>query len=816
MLTKYILHINGTDYELRDDDLYNWEDILCAYKRIDLGGLVRSFSSEFVFVNRAREIILEAYLKDRFNLTASITVMAINDRWIYEERFTCPLDLGKLTWDAYTLTVSCVDTSLSAMIKANKSTKYEFAIGEQLTRDAILNYDRLPMKNSATYSFTQGTTYENLPDIWVEFEKDTLPHLGSVNSELIVNGFIELNEDQEYKADSYILKAHKNISVEMDYQIEWRTDTSDGRSVALSLDVYRKGALVSSGVNGQFINLFTNIAIQKGSHPTPDDLPAISSIPENERPYTFATVNDIVWILKHNQREYYSWVSTGKSIREYFSIKRQGKINLELIAGDIVRISAKLPNSNNTASIRIIESKFTFQWFGKGETVNLDLLDPKHVAKELLNKVTEGKLNIDVVFSDFDTRLANTFLLAAESARGLAEAKFYSSLDDFFGWMSTVFGYTYSLGERIPSHYKKIQECGEYEFSPWSFIDTIYVGSVNCENIIYFPKHNRFLYYDTIGKKLYSQWEGSTDYNDEFGHPRTDTLFRIKELSDTDLFYFDEYTGTELLPRRYEFPVERFSNDTQTVYFKHRSEILRDDAPVRVIRNCRGLFYCIEESLVYSTVTAGYEKKDYDSINGRDEFNFSNAYSTGCNVTTKTLSLISKYRADCYGIEFAVQKRGADTTDDSSDNDVFFLLCTEEDGKLVPDRTTAKVENAISDKVFNGAFSPMACIRANAGYIGIQDDVVHLTFASSTGNSDIIIDDVPVSSDITLDTPLATCASIRFNTDQISDYLDFDELIEVRDGGLIYRGFIRDLDLNFPTNESSDFQLIVKEIEPCS
>ena len=30
MRTKYILHIDGTDYELRDDDLENWEQIKCS------------------------------------------------------------------------------------------------------------------------------------------------------------------------------------------------------------------------------------------------------------------------------------------------------------------------------------------------------------------------------------------------------------------------------------------------------------------------------------------------------------------------------------------------------------------------------------------------------------------------------------------------------------------------------------------------------------------------------------------------------------------------------------------------------------------
>ena len=56
MRTKYILHIDGTDYELRDDDLENWEQIKCSYKRASFDGVVRSFSSQFEFVNYGRMV----------------------------------------------------------------------------------------------------------------------------------------------------------------------------------------------------------------------------------------------------------------------------------------------------------------------------------------------------------------------------------------------------------------------------------------------------------------------------------------------------------------------------------------------------------------------------------------------------------------------------------------------------------------------------------------------------------------------------------------------------------------------------------------
>ena len=75
MLTKYILHINGADYELQNDDLRNWDGIKCSYKRAGYDGVVRSFSSQFEFVNRAGEMLRMLYLKDGLNAQASVCLV---------------------------------------------------------------------------------------------------------------------------------------------------------------------------------------------------------------------------------------------------------------------------------------------------------------------------------------------------------------------------------------------------------------------------------------------------------------------------------------------------------------------------------------------------------------------------------------------------------------------------------------------------------------------------------------------------------------------------------------------------------------------
>lgn len=712
MLTKFILHIDDKEYELRGDDLRNWDEIRCSYKRADYDGVVRSLSSQFRFVNRAKDLLMEAYLKNRYNTRASVSICPISNRWIYEEAFRCPLDFSTISWDNCTLSINCVDNSLAAIIKSNKSTKYEFTVGEDITRDALFKFDRIPMRESVTYKFTQGIQFEDSADLSVTFEKDSLPFVGNIGSEVSVNKVLFWNDDQDTDTSGFLLRAEKDVDVEMEYDLEWSTFNNAEETVQLYLNVRRNGTILSSnnlteGKGGFFIAIGKEKAEEEIlAHPNPGELPSPDTVPDKDA--AFAVIDGLVWEIETNGPGY-GWKNTLKTKDEYFRMRGTGKIPLHLQAGDIVYMSHNLnPPSKQSIFIRFKNSRFTFNWLGRGDSVNIDVFTPQKIAAAILNKVADGKMNVDVTISDFDPRLAGTYLLAAESARGITGAKFYSSFAEFCDWISTVFGYVY-------------------------YID--------------------------------NQQE------------------------------------------------ENNSGESSTVHFVHRSEILNTEAEVHAISHSRGLKYTVDTSRIYSSVTAGYDKKDYEGINGRDEFNFNNTYMTGCTVTNNTLSLLSKYRADCYGIEFAAQKRAESTTDTTSDKDVFFVLCSEAGGELVPDRTL-EIQNSLTGAVFNGAFSPMACVRANAGLIGFQADEITLAFASSTGNSSIMINGESMSSDITVNSPLATCGTIEFTTDDVDDVGNIDELIEVKDNGIIYRGYLKELDIKYARTEAAKYKLIVKDIEP--
>lgn len=716
MRTKYILHTGNSVYELKDDDIRNWDDIRCSYKRAGYDGVVRSFTSQFEFVNQAKSILQRLYVNSRFDAKASISVHTMNDRWEFEPRFECELDFSTIRWDLSTLKINSVDNSLAATIKANKGTKYEFIIGSPdpvsgIIQDRMFRFDRVIMQETLTYELTGGSQLDD-GSLMVTVESGENPYVGNVGNETTSNHSVEWNDDQTGDAGSYLFKAMEDVEMSLDFDISWREDDSEsGTNIGIRV---RRGGVdvndaVDGGVTAGFLALPGPGKLNKfnfvGNFPNSTQL--ISRYPNPTAQNLWALVNGKVWEVEYNGREYY-WGTGNMTPSQRFTQRISGNRKLHLKKGDEVYISSFFPGGADqpNAVFHIVSSRFFFMWRSRGKAVDVYAFAPVNVAKTMLRRIAGDSINVDVSISGYDPRIPHTYILAAESIRGIAGARLYSSFSDFCDWMSAVFGYVY-------------------------YIDTNSAGGDVCH----------------------------------------------------------------------------------MVRFVHRSEVMCGDSRVRRIDNCKALEYGVDSSVIYSAVTAGYEKKDYDSVNGRDEFNFSNTYSTGCHLSDKSLSLVSKYRADCYGIEFAAQKRGSDTTDSTSDKDVFFVLCTENDGILVPDRTTV-IGNAISDTVFNGAFSPMSCIRANAGYIGLQGDEVSLSFASSTGNSAITIDGEQVSSDIKLDSPIATCGEVTFTTDYIDDLSVVDGIIEVVTDRITYQGYLKELDIKYARSEAAKYKLIVKEIKP--
>ncbi|WP_394901915.1 hypothetical protein [Bacteroides xylanisolvens] len=355
------------------------------------------------------------------------------------------------------------------------------------------------------------------------------------------------------------------------------------------------------------------------------------------------------------------------------------------------------------------ESKFAELYFTKlditmtfpsrGLPISIDAIKPITILNRLLKSMNEGKDGIlgEIVLS-VDTRLDDCLILAAESIRGIPEAKLYTSYTKFVNWMEAEFGY-------------------------------------------------------------------------------------VQVIRDN------------------------------TVCFVHRDDLFSNNNAKDLMSDFSDFEYKVEESRMYSRVKVGYDKQDYESTNGRDEFRFTTEYSTGITITDNVYELISPYRADAYGIEFLVQKRGKDTTDDESDNDVFIVGANHAQGekeyKLI--RTSWNISGVLdSDTMFNVMYWQGAMLKANAGYIGMFTN--KLRYSSSDGNSDVAVNGVGMKDDFNFESGIVTCGDVSFTTfDEDIPQTD-DETIKIQKDDLIYEGYIKEVSSVVERNEGVKYDLFVRSI----
>lgn len=246
-----------------------------------------------------------------------------------------------------------------------------------------------------------------------------------------------------------------------------------------------------------------------------------------------------------------------------------------------------------------------------------------------------------------------------------------------------------------------------------------------------------------------------------------------------------------------------------TIAFKPRSDLFKDTKAID-ITDVTDLELSVNTSHIYSSLKIGFKKIDYNKVNGKDEFRFTNEFSSGVTVSTKKLELISDYRADAWGIEFLVQSRGEDTTDDQSDNDVFFLDCATVGSTLVPSRTIPITGVISPTTMFNVIFSPRQCLLRNASYLGVSSNLYK--FASSEGLSNIAINSVYENSDVTISNKLFLPDLLEFKVGEISALpSEKDGYVEFIYNGITYQGYIKELNHFIGKDQETTWTLFRKQ-----
>lgn len=652
--------INGISYEATDD-LKNWDDFELAYKRSNYDGVIRSFSTKFEFVNRSYELLKEEFAKNYLSSKAGIAFYKRNNSWNWDKIFHCTLDFGTYSEDGMVVSINAVDDNLSAIIKAKRNILYEYPVVDLYTRS--LNYDGLKFQYEAKYVLG-GSTYESDGVQYVNITKTfggtyayTIPIYKLSNSELPSLDSPIIFSDAQFTESSLeegvpFAEALADVHIDFNFTTDYYVHIYEGIVKNIKLRIFKK-----------------------------DSGGAIEDVWSHYSDGFYKYINEIIPIdLIKGQKVYFMMELTfGAPISE-------GSFTKNVV--DVV-----FPNFSLGIS-----------FMSRINTVNIDVISPITVLGKLLDSMTDSTETYSGLIDDYDPRmsmdrLSTSYIMAAESARGLPNAKLYTSYKKFCDWMEAEFGY---------------------------------VPVIN-ENTVTFM-HRDKLFTSTVVKDL------GTEIND------------------------------------YEFSVN--------------------------------------DSLIYSSVKVGYDKEDYDSVNGRDEFRFTNEFSTGLNLRENTLSLISPYRADAYGIEFLVQKRGEDTTDNDSDNDVFFVSC-DQDGvnlKLYRAYTPSQLSGLLSpETMFNFQYSPRFMLEANKKYIGSCTGM--LKFTSSDGNSDVAINGVKETDDFPTSGRLFTVSEVEVKTSDMSTPSDLTGLVSFSNKGEIITGYIKQMSLNVAKEKAATYTLIVKEVK---
>lgn len=694
MLTKYTITIGATEYDVPEDCLANWDDISFSLKRTDYSGVMRSYSTQFVFVGDIREMLWSEYLANGFQASASVAVHTITDTHEWEKKFEAPLDFSSLEDEQGKLTINAIDNTLASLLKSKKGQKYQFPVSEfNLTN---VQMGRIAFANSQKYKLPR----ESNPSGNVDVRKD------DANSIVISTAYIEpADESTGYDGTSinrffakvntapspliriafegYVLyRLHRDSSTVAELQLGYWVDDANPH-----YKVWSK--FCDNDISKEFrYGILRNKWIGKSTHANYATLDALKAAAAANTdiiglyPGYFGIVgpnqypNESYWtdnsVYEYNGS---TWVSAGSPAN--FSTVKQVTASASMNA----LATNEYPMLQLNNSMRIYSGRVTMTWTDPAQnTITAGGIEPVDLLQRLVDSISPGATAS--IAEDDAGLLADTYIIPAESLRMMPEAKVFSTFQQFAEWMEAVFGYTYRV------------------------------------------------------------------------------------------------VGNE-------------------VQFVHRSEVF-DSSSVKVIERFRDVKYSVDDGIIYSEVNAGYGKKEYGEINGRLETNFTNYYSTGYSATDRKLSLVSKYRADSYGIEFTIRKgeKENETKDDKNDEDVFFL-CAEMDSGLIK-----------YDASKNAAYAPDVCVENNAGLIAAMGNgaAVTLTMTSSDGNNALSDIEIPAGS------ALFSAGILDFTTDDMNEPAVLDGLVQLQHKGFLYTGFISEVKARFGRQNGFDYTLIVKEI----
>lgn len=113
----------------------------------------------------------------------------------------------------------------------------------------------------------------------------------------------------------------------------------------------------------------------------------------------------------------------------------------------------------------------------------------------------------------------------------------------------------------------------------------------------------------------------------------------------------------------------------ESVFFESKEYVFDSSSVTVSLGEVSDLKISAAAEYIFNTLKIGYQPQSYDEKAGKQEYNTTAQYKAPITRLQKELTLVSKYRADSYGIEYTRFNAGGgkSTTNNASDNSVFIL-----------------------------------------------------------------------------------------------------------------------------------------------
>ena len=532
MLTKYTLTIGSTTVDIPDECLKNWDEISFSLKRTDYSGVIRSYSTEFEFCGEIADALWELYLDDGFLAVASVAVYTFTDTWGWSKQFEEALDFSTIEKNEGVVTINALDNTLAALIKAKKSTKYEYDVDTLPRTDVYIT--RMQLKSYAYWRFPLD---ENVPS---QTDNSVCLQLVNAKSQIISKAYLEpcdeSNGDDGLPENSFFMTSHEygaTLSLTIKGTVRCWLDPDkygESRSYYTHESIMQ---LWTNTVSDQNTNIRTKIADLWNDNVTKKTINGsnVNMLVTGSLDLVFGSLQDledwsgtkyegsfgIVGSYSNPEQsaywsnnEVYEWNGSAWVNKGYASDYKQDRLmdftftltNSSLIMRD-THIGLQLTGNMHLV---IVPDDFHIiaNWSDPLESsFSANGIKPIDLVTKLVQSISPtATVSID---ADSEGLIAETALVAGESVRQMGYAKIYSTFQDFCNFMQCVFGYTYTI------------EGNNVRFAPYSalFADTVVkeIGEFNeCEYSV-----NDSLIYSTVeigfAKKDYSEIDGRLEKN---------------------------------------------------------------------------------------------------------------------------------------------------------------------------------------------------------------------------------------------------------------------------------------------------------------